>query len=573
MIRCPLGALSLVLLALASAQASDGKAEVLERQDAMAARFDNLRGEAAAIRNLIATNVGAPETVADRLIGPGDDIAAAFGAAEAGETLVVRGHHRITRALPLRDDMTIYLDGGIIDGSLLLDPAKWKRSGGLWRQPIPDAQGSGKCFCGGEERYLDDKLNPLATEREKLLVDGRFIFEVEPGKSRQGKWWRHVNGQAEINFDPAGHVIEVTHAEYIFDRGAKNVRIVSDSPERGVIRGAATPVHRGMINGLEASVGWTLDSITIEDSAAIGARLNCGLIRNAVIRENGQAGVTGQGKNCVWPDGAAHGKWFNSVVDSEIYDNNAALFKEEWEAAGVKLGLGIKACRVAGNRVWGNHATALWVDNRGGGSCVFENNLIWGNARSGLHAEYQAKQPGHDYAFLARNNIVVDNAPQGSYRCNKAGAMVRKQPDAAFLDNLFVLTGQANGFCIKHGSKAELNDSWFPHRNVVKGNIFVFMPGNRKSLNGPWSDRSEGIWRDFGATIEGNTYVVQTGETPALWLLDESEDREDADGERRATWSEWRNEAGFDRSSELKVVDNVLDWLRAHYPDAEALLH
>lgn len=571
MIRGLSGVLLASVLVLSPADAGDGSAEILKRLDAMAATIDGLRSETAAIRDLIAANA----EVSGRVVGPRDDIAAAFEASRAGETLIVRGHHRIARALPLKDNQTVYLDGATLDGSRLLDPAQWQKSGNLWRQAIPDAQGDGECYCGGEEKYIDEKRNPLAGEREKLIVDGRFIFELAAGTARtpdgSETWWRHEDGQAVINFDPAGHVIEVTHAQHIFRSDADNVRIFSDAPERGVIRGAASPTHLGMIESLP-DVGMTLENVTIEDSASIGVRPACGSLRNVVLRENGQAGMVGPGRTCAFPESARHGKWFNSLIDSEVYDNNVLLFREQWEAGGVKMGLGIRKCRLAGNRVWGNHGTALWVDNIGGGSCVFENNLIWANARSALHAEYQAIQPGHDYGFLARNNIVVDNAPQGSYRCNKAALMVRKSPDAAFLDNLIVLTGQANGFCLKHGSKADLDDEWFPHRNLLQGNTFVFLPGNTKSFNGPWADRSEGTWRDFGARIDGNRYVVQAGQSTALWLLDESRARTDADSERRLTWSAWRKRTGFDRNSELMVVEDVLAWLKANHPEAAALL-
>lgn len=568
-----LGVLFAILLTLSPADASDRKAELLKRSNVTAATTEGLRSETAAIRHLVAAN----REMSGRVIGPRDDIAAAFEASRAGETLIVRGHHRITQALSLKDRQTVYLDGATLDGSILLDPAKWTRSGRFWRQPIPNAQGDGKCYCGkqGEPLYVDFERNPLAAEREKLLVDGRFIFELPADRSRtpdgSTKWWRHEEGQAVINFDPAGHVIEVTHAQHVFRGDMNGVRILSDSPERGVIRGAASPTHLGMIES-SADVGMTIESVTIEDSASIGVRPRCGFLRNVVLRENAQAGMVGPGRTCAFPEAARHGKWFNSLIDSEVYDNNVLLFREEWEAGGIKMGLGIKKCRLAGNRVWGNHGTALWVDNTGGGSCVLENNLIWANARSALHAEYQAIQPGHDYGFLARNNIVVDNAPEGSYRCNKAALMVRKSPDAAFLDNLIVLTGQANGFCLKHGAKADLDDEWFPHRNLVQGNTFVFLPGNTKSFNGPWADRSEGTWRDFGARIDGNRYVVQAGQSTALWLLDESRARTDAGNERRLTWSAWRERTGFDRNSELMVVEDVLAWLKANHPEAAALL-
>lgn len=531
MIRSLLAALSLIVLALAPALAAQG-------------------------------------VTADRLIGPGDDIAAAFAQAEAGETLVVQGHHRVTEALPLRDDQTVFLDGATIDGSVLLDPAGWTRSGQTWRQAIPDAEGSGHCDCKRPQNYIDKKKNPLAGEREKLLVDGTFIFEVAKGRGTpdgSAKWWRHEDGAAVINFDPKGHVIEVTHAEQIFAGKADNVRILGASPERAVIRGAASPLHRGMIEG-RGTVGWTVDGVTVEDSASVGLRLKCGLIRNAVIRENGQIGVTGSGGRCRWPEGAAHGKWFNSVVDSEIYRNNLALFREEWAAGGVKLGLRIKACRVAGNRVWGNLGTALWVDNRGGGSCVFEDNLIWANARSGLHAEYQAKQPGFDYAFLARNNIVVNNSPKKGWKVNRAAAMVRRQPDAAFIGNVFVQAGGGNFLGIKQNEASARSDDWVSRNTVFRDNVVVFLRDS-VGVGGLLIQKVEGALEDLNAAIDGNLYVMPKGQEdrPRWWL-------ETASGGGDRGWSGWQS-AGYDRNGSRLSVDDPVAWLRQHHPKAAALLN
>ena len=503
-----------------------------------------------------------PEVPPDAIVvQQSDSIEAAFANAGEGDFIHITGVHRITAPLFPKDDQKIFLDNAVIDGSVLLDPNGWTASGSVWRQAIPDAQGTSNCECSQPDQYTNEG-NRVAAEREKLIVDGRIIREAEPGQAMSGMQWRHEDGQAVLNFDPAGHVIEVTHAERVLKGPANNVHVFGRSPETAVIRGAATPLAGGMIQitGLQGSI---LERVTVEDSSSGGIETTCDIVIESVVRQNGQIGIAGNNCSNGWPR-AKNGLYYDYVIDSEIYENNISGYREEWLAGAGKFGHGLSFCRVAGNRVWGNFGTALWVDNRGGGGCVFEDNKVWDNARSGAHAEFQAVFEGHECSLLVRNNIFVNNSPQSSFEVNRATFQARRNPGACFENNIVVMSGDGNWLGIKQ-NEAEIGTEWVSRNTRVRNNVVAFLPGT--SGVGGIRLAVPGSIVDLNSDIDGNTYVIPDDEQDVRrWFLKTTA------GGGQTSWTSWQS-AGFDANGQRLFVPDVVAWLATNHPEAAALLN
>jgi len=304
----------------------------------------------------------------------------ALAQAAAGGTVVVHdGVYRVAGlALGRRVDLRAAPGADpVLAGSDVV--SEWRRDGGRWvhdgwTPSFPHKLGP---------QYLDQD-NQVAGLRDMVFVNGRPLRQVTSAAGVVAGTF-YVDAAADrlhIGDDPTGKTVEAAARE--------SAMFVGQDAGGSSIRGLTFRHYA------ENALGVGAENVTLEgnrfiDNAGLGAAVNAprGVVRGNEFSRNGRTGLGVK---------QADGLLLEGNVISE---NNAAGYRREWDAAGVKI-IRSRDVRVLDNCVTGNDAHAVWLDVAVGDAVVLRNH-VQGNALFGIFFEISS-------GALIADNLLVDNA-------------------------------------------------------------------------------------------------------------------------------------------------------------------
>lgn len=317
------------------------------------------------------------------LITTSDDPAAVVAASPAGSTFVFEaGEYRITQTIVPRNGDTFIGapdHATVLNGSRLL--TAWTQDGGVWK-----ATGQTQA---GEVHGQCDTDHPRCGYPEELFIDDvRQKHVATAGEVGPGTWhFDYPNDTIIIGEDPAGKKIETSVTTYAFRSANNNVTI-----KGVVIEKFANLAQRGVIYPEQplgtVGEGWAVEDCIIRNNHGAGlSPRDGGVVRNCLITQNGQIGMSAVGADIL-------------IEDNEISYNNAAKFAYGWEGGGAKF-VNTTNLIVRGNYSHHNYGPGLWTDIDNVDS-LYEDNIVEDNFDTGIFHEIS-------YDAIIRNNTIRRN--------------------------------------------------------------------------------------------------------------------------------------------------------------------
>lgn len=320
----------------------------------------------------------------DITVRPGDDIQALANKNPPGTSFAITaGVYRLQSVRPKDGDTFTGQPGAILNGARILND--FKPQGQNWVADVvvkPLSSYRGEC----------DEEHPACIYPEDLFFDSKPLTRVASlSLVAPGKWYLDYSAnKAYVGSNPAGHTVEISLDGAAFWGNASNVTIRGLSIEK-----YASIAGKGAINAMAAlngygpvGKGWLVESNDVYLNHGLGIRASDGMtVRNNKVHDNGQMGVAGSGSNIL-------------VQGNDIYGNNYAGYKIDWEAGGVKFAGYSTHVTLDNNYVHDNKGPGLHGDI-GCDYFVFENNHTARNISSGIHWEIS-------YHAIIRNNLIED---------------------------------------------------------------------------------------------------------------------------------------------------------------------
>jgi hypothetical protein len=338
-------------------------------------------------------------------IQPGDDIPSIVAANPPGTTFVIApGTYRLTaHIVPQTGDSFIgqtvcappttscpaILTGSQIIGPLAtFDGTNYEVTGQTQRGAVADP--STVCQPG----YLACNLP------EDLFFDGKpyqHLYATSLPTIGPGQWWfDYTNHIIYFHDNPAGHDVETSVLDTVFDSTANNVTI-----QYLTIEGFATPLDRGAVEptiGWNASpstsVNWVVSNCEFYNNHGAGVRIAFGTsVLNNYIHDNGQIG-TGGSTNSILPSGVV-------VHGNTITNNNYARVDQGHGAGGIKFGY-VADVLVRGNAISDNDGAGIHFDSESASPLV-DGNVVANNNGNGFEYEISLT------SAVVRNNLFLEN--------------------------------------------------------------------------------------------------------------------------------------------------------------------
>jgi hypothetical protein len=349
----------------------------------------------------------------DVTVHPGDDIQKLVNNNPSGTSFVITaGTYRLQSIRPKDGDTFSGQPGTILNGAEVLD--NFKQQGQYWVADVivhPLSSYRGEC----------DNQHPACMDPEDLFYDSKPLKRVASlSLVAPGTWYlNYSENKAYVGSDPTHHTVEISVARAAFWGNASNVTINGLAIEK-----YASIAGKGAINAMAAlngygpvGKGWVVESNDVYLNHGVGIRVADGMtVRNNKVHDNGQMGVAGSGSNIL-------------VQGNEIYGNNYAGYKLDWEAGGVKFAAYSTHVTLDNNYVHDNKGPGLHGDI-GCDYFVFENNHTARNISSGIHWEIS-------YHAIIRNNLVEDEgySPLGTSFWYGGGILVSNSTDVEVYGN------------------------------------------------------------------------------------------------------------------------------------------
>jgi Right handed beta helix region len=305
---------------------------------------------------------------------------------------VTRGVHRLSSFVVPKDGDTFAGEpGAILSGARVLRSFQLRDGHWVARAALPENPAAlGRCKAPGGN---------ACTFANDVFIDDRPLKRAsQPGALAPGRFYAdEATHTIVIATNPAGHRVEEAVATRAFKgwrTGVDNVTIAGL-----VIEKFANEAGIGAINGRPS---WKAIGNVVGLNHGGGIQ-DAGVIRNNIIRQNGQIGVLGS-----YERGQA-------VAGNDIGFNNYAGFDPEWEAGGAKWVRSTKLV-VRGNRVHDNDGPGLWTDGSSV-DVVYDRNVVQRNSGAGILHEIS-------YAAVLRRNVVRGNGFSAAGWLDGAGIAV-----------------------------------------------------------------------------------------------------------------------------------------------------
>lgn len=416
-------------------------------------------------------------------ISPGMSIQGAIDARVGGTTFcLAAGMHRISAPIVPKAGTIIHGEpGAILSGAKLLTGFT-SGSVGWWVDgQTRESAAAGICHVSGdttctrnEDVYVDNqRLRPVNSL--SALATGTFFFD-------------RATDRITVFDDPTGRTVEVADTFRAFNgAGPATVRGLT-------VEKFANPAQSGAFHFQGA---WTITDNVVRFNHGIGiSGASKSLIAHNRVERNGQLGMSGTGS-------------VDAIFEwNDVFGNNTAGFKQDWEAGGGKW-VDTTGLIVRHNYVHDNKGPGLWtdIDNR---QSLIERNFASGNTGPGIFHEIS-------YAAEIRHNTVAGNGagqtcPIGGW-CS-TGIRISESSDVWVHGNVVrgdqgsILGIQANRGSGKYGS--------YLLRNVTVRDNDISPGIGRNGVMQNVGDAS--IYTSRGITFTGNRYRLRcTYTSPFAW--------------------------------------------------------
>lgn len=420
-----------------------------------------------------------PPAPSPLVILPGEDIQAKLDAQPAGTRFTIAaGTHRLQTIRPRDGVQLIGEAGAVLSGARVL--TQFEREGSLWlaRGQAQENTLAGQC----------EVDRPMCRQPEDLFIDNRRLEPVaSKGEVAAGKWFfDRANDRAYFADDPTGRLVEVGVVPHAFAGAANGVVIQNITIEK-----YATPAQQGAVQG-DQSHNWTLENVDVRLNHGTGIRLGEGMrvLRSRVV-SNGQLGIGGSGSGIL-------------VESTEIAYNNAAGYKQAWEAGGTKFAR-TQDLVVRGNHVHHNAGHGLWtdIDNI---RTLYELNRCEDNALSGIFHEIS-------YSATIRENTTLRNGAGSPAWVDGAGILVNSSRDVEIYHN--TVDGNANGIAAVQSARGTGRYGDYRVANLyVHDNVITLDRGSTGLVQ---NEGSSAVFQDSTNRFRNNRYTIGYAGRPFAW--------------------------------------------------------
>src|ERR1700722_1292974 len=147
---------------------------------------------------------------------PGANVAARVAAAPPGTKFVFSPGIYIAQQINPKDGDSFTGEGqAILDGA---EPISFTSSGNVWSAPVG-------LIAIGKIRCMPD--HPLCNIQRDLYLDNDVLTPIADPTALNAHTWFYdqTNGRAVINFNPAGHKLEISTVKCAFNNTGRNVTI------------------------------------------------------------------------------------------------------------------------------------------------------------------------------------------------------------------------------------------------------------------------------------------------------------------------------------------------------------
>ncbi|WP_353061976.1 right-handed parallel beta-helix repeat-containing protein [Tunturibacter psychrotolerans] len=391
------------------------------QQATVAPLQQTLRTGVCALLAVLMLFVIAPLQAQNVVLSPGADVAARVAAAPPGTKFVFSPGIYVAQQINPKDGDSFTGEGkAILDGA---EPISFTSSGNLWSAPVG-------LITIGKIRCMPD--HPLCNIQRDLYLDNDILTPIaDPTVLNAHTWfYDQTNGRAVINFNPAGHKLEISTVKFAFNNTGRNVTIThlivekyASPPQFGAIGGQGP-----LTNGQGGAQGWTVTDTEVRLSHGTGIQLSDhATIEKCNVHHNGQKGIGARGLDVL-------------VENSEIAFNNYAGYDPGWEAGGTKFARTTNL-RVLNNYVHDNVGSGLWtdIDNK---NTTYRLNRVDNNAGSGIQHEIS-------YDAVIENNTLRWNGVPPRISLWQAQISVQNSSNVIVRDNVVIVPPSAgNGIVV-----------------------------------------------------------------------------------------------------------------------------
>ena len=387
------------------------------------------------------------------VIEPGQNIQAVVDAYPEGTGFFLKaGYYRLQSIRPKRGNSFIGEYGTILSGAAVLSNFV-KSSNIAWSAPITGTlDASAPAAVDGYSVCFADQ--PLCHQPHDVFLDNVRLSPVgsvsalSPGKV----FVDYLNRKVHLAEDPQGKVVEIGLTPYAFENWVTGVAIKSMTIEKYASRAQSAAVR--------AANGWRIEGTEIRQNHGSGVQINSDcVLRNNLIHNNGQIGVTGSGARSV-------------VEQNEIAYNNYARYNFNFEAGGSKFAF-TTSYVIRANLVHDNDGPGLWtdIDNF---MTLYEGNYTFRNKVAGIFHEISFGHPTDPLQYtIIRNNFVSDELPpaEGSTAYYAAGIRVLNSSGVHIYGN--TITNCSNGIGISVDAREGTASYTVPGFNYRLSNVLV----------------------------------------------------------------------------------------------------
>ena len=420
-----------------------------------------------------------PPTSSPLVILPGEDIQAKLDAQPAGTRFTIAaGTHRLQTIRPKDGVQLIGAAGAVLSGARVL--TQFERDGSLW---VVTGQAQENSLAGQCEATA-----PMCRQPEDLFIDNRRLEPVaSKGEVAAGKWFfDRASDRVYFADDPAGRVVEIGVVPHAFVGAADGVVIQNITIEK-----YATPAQQGAVQG-DQSRNWTLENVDVRLNHGTGIRLGDGMrVLRSRVTSNGQLGIGGSGRGIL-------------IESTEIAYNNAAGYKQAWEAGGTKFAR-TEDLVVRGNHVHHNAGHGLWtdIDNI---RTLYEFNRCEDNALSGIFHEIS-------YGATIRDNTARRNGAGSPVWVDGAGILVNSSRDVEIYNN--TVDGNANGIAAVQSARGTGRYGDYRVANLyVHDNVITLVRGSTGLVQ---NEGSAAVFQDSTNRFRNNRYIIGYAGRPFAW--------------------------------------------------------